>query len=822
MFNDSENYLYSFIIPLISTILGLFGILTAGGVLPGGQRRAGIMLFFSFCTVSFLLFMLQTLPLSDQISDILMRLTFFCFISIPVIFNITIIRKRESAEYIDWFAAISVVMLLLFSFLYAVQNTLPIFFIYIPMLIICIFHSFKVFRESITPRQQAANFRGLCIQILLGITPPVAFLLSLNWQEASLLIFIIPLWAMLESWKIKSGKHNEDYSPEIAAQYAAPAIMLTILLLVFRGATELSDHLKGLDFTFSIRPALVALMALTGTILFEPLKEYLRKIINIISRRYMDDFTSILNGMQEQRTLPDPEDIPEHLSKFFPDIYTSILFRLPFKKVFKVSYISSNPFFDITDSLIIGGKMLQAFEKDGYSILTPNNIENYGFTSTFMEKALSVIEKSDILLIPLFDPPDEFPALIFAFLQNGKSSFPPNVIRNLYRWVKAVKSPALSLWKRLEPEKIELSDEFMQILTPNELTDAAEKLLSLQTPLRKFNIIIIEENTDDSIVFSLNSEIPEEIIAEVTGVAKSKTYEMTGNKDKINSKKNREDCIKIENHRIILRIPSSGNAQHFAYLEFDKEIFHYTPSAGKAFNDFSARTGLLLDKLSISKDLEEHRELVEALEKKVDTERLKVAEDLHDTVAQEMFAAKMLAELLEKQLRESSPQTGEDIRILRSAVDEGLRKTRAMIVKLRDVDTVKTENIIGELKKFSDKVESETGIKITFENLNVVESLSDNTTAEISMIIREGINNARKHSGAISLNVKFSSKGNEIYLKIQDNGKGFLTDNAINKDSFGIAGMKSRCSRLGGKLEVISSPGKGTVILATISRTATG
>lgn len=818
MYNDSHNILYSSIIPMASIILGFFGIFKAGAALPRGQRRADVMFFFSFCTISFLLFQMQTLPLNGQTLDMLRRLTFFCFISIPLIFSMAIVKKSDSGEYIDWFTAISIIILLLFSVLFAPQNTLLILAIDIPILAVCIFHSYQAFRESITPRKQADNFRRLCIQILLGITPPIAFLMSFDWQEASLLIFIIPLWAMFETWNIHSGKHNEDFNLEIAAHYAAPLILLTLLLLIFRGATDLSDNLKDIDFTCRIRLTLAGITALTGTLLFNPLKEQLKNIINIISRRYMDDFSSTLYEIQQQKKTFDQEEIQKHLANFFPGIDSAILFRLPFKKVFKVSNISGSLLFDINDSLFIDGKMLQDFEKDGYSILTPSNIENYNLKFTFMEKTLSMVEKSDMLLIPIFEPSDAFPCIIITFIQNEKSSFQTNLIRNLFSWVKVIKSSAISLWKRLSPEKIELSDELMETFATDELALATENLLSTQIPLRKFNIILMNENKEDFRIFPANSEITAGIIAAATRTADSKFIQDSQDERQTVSEKDRKYHMGIDAGCIILKIPSVADARRFIYLEFDEEMFHFSPSAQKAFDDFALRMGLILDKLSISEELEEHKELVDLLEKKVDTQLLKVAEDLHDTVAQEMFAAKMLVEMLEKQLRGTSPHTEEDIKILRSAVNEGLRKTRAMIVKLRDVDQVKAENFIDELKNFSLKVESETGMRITFENINIVDGLSDNTVGEISMIIREGINNARKHSGASCLKVLFSNKGDEISLEIHDNGRGFITDNTMRKDGFGIPGMKSRCSRLGGKLNIVSSPGKGTVINVTFNR----
>lgn len=812
MLNNSDDILYTLIIPLISSALGFFGIFKTAGTLPGGQRRNGIFLFFSCCTISFLLFLLLSLPLSAEISGMLKNITYFCFVSIPVIYCLSIVRKRDSGEYFDRFAAISIIMLFLFSIFYSIRSSSAIFVIYIPTLAACIMHSYNTFRESVTPRQQGENFRNLCILILLGITPPLTFLLSFDWQEASLLIFIVPLWAMWETWKIESEKQKEDYTLEMAVDYAAPVILFAVMLLIFRGAAELSDNLKSIDFTFKIRLMIVFITALTGTMLMEPLKELMKRITYLISQRYVDAFSSTLSKIHEQKKTFDMEDIHEHLLSFFPGIDTSILFRLPFQKVFEVFALSKSSCFDITDSLFIDGIMLQDFEREGYSILTPANMEHYNLKSTFMEKALIAVERSNILLIPLYDSHEVLPSVIFSFIHNEKPSFSPGLIRNLYLWAKVVKLSLLSAGKKMYPETVKIPDELMQIADRDKSASAACNLLKRYIPLKRTGIIMLNEAGDIDL-FPPDTEIPDKIIAEVKGYADSKAGIKSKKEEQRTSEIDPANPVMGGNNYILVKIPSSVNAIHFIYLEF-KDIYYHSLSAGKFYEDFAFQTGLLLDKLNISESLNEHKDLVNYLEHKIDTQRLKVAEDLHDTVAQEMYAARMLVEMLEKQLQGTSPHTTGDIKILRSAVNEGLHKTREMIAQLRDADGIKTESIIVELKKFFQKVGSETGMKIHFENVESIEHLSENTAHEVSMIIREAINNSRKHSGADSITVRFSDKGDDISLEIRDNGKGFLTDKTEKKDAFGMAGMKSRCVRLGGKLEVISSPEEGTLIRA--------
>ena len=88
--------------------------------------------------------------------------------------------------------------------------------------------------------------------------------------------------------------------------------------------------------------------------------------------------------------------------------------------------------------------------------------------------------------------------------------------------------------------------------------------------------------------------------------------------------------------------------------------------------------------------------------------------------------------------------------------------------------------------------------------------LASETRREVLLIFKEGVNNIARHSECSNADVELKTQGGWLMLKLSDNGKGF--DTAASFDGNGLASMHQRAERLGGKLEVVSRDGEGTVL----------
>ena len=79
-------------------------------------------------------------------------------------------------------------------------------------------------------------------------------------------------------------------------------------------------------------------------------------------------------------------------------------------------------------------------------------------------------------------------------------------------------------------------------------------------------------------------------------------------------------------------------------------------------------------------------------------------------------------------------------------------------------------------------------------------------------VIQESVNNVIKHAAATSLDISINQDDTGIDLMIEDNGKGFVLEEAVQKDGIGLQNIKSRIDFLNGTVNWSSAPGKGTLV----------
>jgi signal transduction histidine kinase len=197
-------------------------------------------------------------------------------------------------------------------------------------------------------------------------------------------------------------------------------------------------------------------------------------------------------------------------------------------------------------------------------------------------------------------------------------------------------------------------------------------------------------------------------------------------------------------------------------------------------------------------------------------ERLKIARDLHDTLAHSMMA--MLAEIrLLKRIFAANPQAlGEELARAEEAAHDGLREARAAIARMR-FNPVRDAGLAAALADFAAVFSERTGIEVAFTGDASAAAFADERAETLFRITEEAMRNVERHSGAthVTVSVREMSGGHGLVLTVSDDGVGFDTG-ASHPGHYGLAGLREQAKLIGADLAIRSAPGEGTTITVAL------
>lgn len=175
-------------------------------------------------------------------------------------------------------------------------------------------------------------------------------------------------------------------------------------------------------------------------------------------------------------------------------------------------------------------------------------------------------------------------------------------------------------------------------------------------------------------------------------------------------------------------------------------------------------------------------------------ERLRIAQDLHDGIAQDLVALGYQFDLLLGR-PDSSSDVRSGLRTARFRVDELITKIRREIFNLRKLDE---HSLAKRIAKSGREICGEALSRCELEE--VVGTLDQEE--EIYMIACELLRNSMKHSGASVIEISLSQNQNRLYLEITDNGSGGAK---MNNERFGLQGIEEKVAVANGVFKLLSN-----------------
>ncbi|MBE9063166.1 sensor histidine kinase [cf. Phormidesmis sp. LEGE 11477] len=187
-----------------------------------------------------------------------------------------------------------------------------------------------------------------------------------------------------------------------------------------------------------------------------------------------------------------------------------------------------------------------------------------------------------------------------------------------------------------------------------------------------------------------------------------------------------------------------------------------------------------------------------------DLERARIARDIHDSIGHTLTSLDVQLELAQRLYERNSTQVKQAIDTSKMLSNQSLREVRRAVATLReksfDLDMALIQLI--EPLKFDPNLSVDSKLDLP--------KLPLQTSHQLYCIIKEGLENIRRHAQAQAVRVHSWTTPENVVVYIEDDGVGIDAD-ALDS-GFGLRGMRERSHSIGGQMKINSALGQGTRI----------
>jgi signal transduction histidine kinase len=197
-----------------------------------------------------------------------------------------------------------------------------------------------------------------------------------------------------------------------------------------------------------------------------------------------------------------------------------------------------------------------------------------------------------------------------------------------------------------------------------------------------------------------------------------------------------------------------------------------------------------------------------------ETERSRIARDIHDDLGQNLLALKIELSMLQVSTSAAHPHVHQRLAGMIKNLDLTIKSLRAVINDLRPLalEAGLQSAMEWHLKEFS----RINGIRHELEaDPEAYRAGPDNgLDAMLYRVLQESLSNVVRHANATEVRIALRRKGDQLTFQVQDNGVGMR--GGPGASGFGLLGIRDRVAAIGGRLVIDSAPGAGTSLSLSI------
>lgn len=258
---------------------------------------------------------------------------------------------------------------------------------------------------------------------------------------------------------------------------------------------------------------------------------------------------------------------------------------------------------------------------------------------------------------------------------------------------------------------------------------------------------------------------------------------------------------------------------------------NFTRSDEKLLKVLGVQAGMAIENARLYLEQQEARQLAEKrslqlqhLAKRVltvqETERERIARELHDESGQSLTALKIGLELVKLSLEDDQNEVKAQLGDLIELTDKTMTNLRRLSHNLRPPG-LNHYGLHVALEGLCNEFQQHTGLKAIYQGQSVPNLSTDNALV-LYRVVQEGLTNVAKHANAKTVTVNLRLKDNALQLELIDDGDGFNFSTATEitpSSGAGLMGMRERLDLINGRLYIDSAPDKGSQITAVVPYT---
>jgi two-component system sensor histidine kinase UhpB len=217
------------------------------------------------------------------------------------------------------------------------------------------------------------------------------------------------------------------------------------------------------------------------------------------------------------------------------------------------------------------------------------------------------------------------------------------------------------------------------------------------------------------------------------------------------------------------------------------------------------------------------RALTARLQSVLEEERARVAREIHDDLGQLLTALKINLDWMERHIGESKDNAVVDPMLERvvesgEVVESAIESVQRIAADLRPA-LLDNLGLVEALREEARRFETRSGITCRLELPPGAVSLTPKAATSVFRVFQEALTNVARHANATAVNVSLAAQGDQMVLRIEDNGEGIRPEALKDPRSLGLLGMAERAEGLGGQFAVAPSGARGTLVTLQLPRT---